>query len=78
MKIFAYNLSGTIFEGEADILIVPSSAGELSILENHIPIVTPLKSGTIVLKQKGEIIKEIPVASGTLEVSDNKAILLLN
>ena len=37
----------TLFSGEVDSVTVPGSAGAFQILNNHAPIVSTLKEGTV-------------------------------
>ena len=80
----------TLFSGEIESLTLHGTNGSFQLLENHAPIVSTLQAG--VVKIKGNItleesIKEqfetvskdetlYAIASGTVEVSDNKIILL--
>lgn len=45
---------GTIFEGEIDYLVIDGNAGQMGILENHIPVVVPIKEGFLKKVLKGE------------------------
>ena len=36
---------GPAFEGEAEIVVVPGTAGELGIMAHHAPLVSSLKPG---------------------------------
>ena len=40
----------TLFSGEASYVGLPGSDGSLGIMNNHAPLVTTLKSGTVVVK----------------------------
>jgi len=42
-----------IFEGEVEILTVPTRSGCISILSNHAPLVSAVEAGEIVIKTKG-------------------------
>lgn len=67
---------GREFQGESDCLIVPTLAGEISVLPRHIPLISVLKAGRMKIRtEKGEITKEIE--GGILEVAGNKMIILL-
>ena len=86
----------TLFSSEVDSVVVPGVMGEFEMLNNHAPIVSLLKAGTVRIKihnQKSPIdYDELPVEvvpksndkktltvkinSGTLELKDNKIILL--
>lgn len=72
----------TKFDGPALSATLPGSDGELTILAHHEPLVTTLKPGTITVRLSGEgetlgEPKKFPVESGILEVSGNRAVVLL-
>lgn len=70
----------THFDGEAESVTLPGTAGEFTILAHHEPIVTTLKQGTITVRLPGmsdEKVKQIPIQSGILECSHNRAVVLL-
>jgi F-type H+-transporting ATPase subunit epsilon len=56
-----------VWEGEADIVIVPGEAGEMGILPNHAPLLSTLKFGFLKVRQK---VKEevFTIAGGVIEV----------
>ncbi|HEY9584364.1 MAG TPA: F0F1 ATP synthase subunit epsilon [Candidatus Paceibacterota bacterium] len=76
MKLYIYSIDKIIYEGEADILTIPSETGELSVLPNHAPIVTTLKSGKISIQSKSGN-QNIPIQSGFAEVNQTQTILLV-
>ena len=76
MKLYIYSIDKIIYEGEADILTIPSETGELSLLPNHAPIVTTLKSGKISIQSKSGN-QNIPIQSGFAEVNQTQTILLV-
>lgn len=57
----------TVFEGEADIVILPGSAGEMGILPNHAPLITTLNYGVIKVRRHGQE-QVFTVAGGIAEV----------
>lgn len=66
----------TRFDGAATSVTLPGIAGELTILPHHEPLVTPLKAGTIIVRETlGE--KKFEIESGVLECSGNRAVVLL-
>jgi len=59
-----------VWEGEADIVIVPGEAGEMGILPNHAPLLSTLKFGFLKVRSKGN--EEVfTVAGGVIEVQPN-------
>ena len=56
-----------VFEGDADIVVVPGIAGEMGILPNHAPLLSTLKFG--VLKVRYQDREEVfTIAGGVIEV----------
>jgi F-type H+-transporting ATPase subunit epsilon len=76
MKIVIAKVDETYFDGEAESLTVPGTGGELTIMGNHMPLITTLKEGTLVLRT-AEGVKEFPIQSGVLEVRAEGATVLL-
>lgn len=76
LTVLVATVSETLFNGPAESVTVPGTAGEMTILANHEPIITTLKAGTLRVKAGGEV-KEFPVTNGVLEVSNSTANILL-
>lgn len=56
-----------VWEGEADMVIVPGEAGEMGILPNHAPLLSTLRFGFLKVRQKGN--EEVfTIAGGVIEV----------
>jgi len=59
-----------VWEGEADIVVVPGEAGEMGILPNHAPLLSTLKFGFLKVRSKG--MEEVfTIAGGVIEVQPN-------
>lgn len=67
----------TRFDGQVVSATFPGTAGEFTVLAGHEPIVTTLKKGAIVVRESGGSAKEFSVDNGVLEVSGNRAVVLL-
>ncbi|MFN3741798.1 MAG: F0F1 ATP synthase subunit epsilon [Anaerolineales bacterium] len=65
----------TVFEGEADIVILPGSAGEMGILPNHAPLITTLNYGVIKVRRHGRE-QVFTVAGGIAEVQPDVVTVL--
>lgn len=57
----------TVFEGDADIVVLPGADGEMGILPHHSPLLTTLKYGFIKVRQHGKE-QVFTVAGGVAEV----------
>ena len=64
----------TILRLEANEVIIPSYEGQMGILNNHIPLITFLRPGIIIIKTKVE--KKFYVEEGTVEFSNNNLLIL--
>jgi F-type H+-transporting ATPase subunit epsilon len=64
------------FQGDVVSVTCPGRDGEVTILRHHVPFVTPLRPGTILIKKlDGE--EEITVSRGILEVHKEGVTILL-
>jgi len=82
----------SIFQGEVDTVTVPGVVGEFQILNNHAPIVSLLQEGKVRINGNFTIdeafesqfsngdngSKVLNINSGTIEMSDNKIIILVD
>ncbi len=80
----------TLFAGEVTSVTVPGVNGEFQMLTNHAPIVSLLQEGQVKVKGNIEIDEEfqnkftkgsngetvLSITSGTVEMKDNKVIVL--
>ncbi|MBH45025.1 MAG: hypothetical protein CMC93_00235 [Flavobacteriaceae bacterium] len=80
----------TLFSGEVSSVTVPGSAGSFQMLNDHAPIVSTLKQGTVTINGKIEVqdafkakfkqmssdITLFKISAGTVEMKNNKMILL--
>lgn len=65
----------TVFAEQADMIVVKGVAGELGILANHVPLVTPLKVAPVTVK-RGNQTDLIAVNGGFVEVRKDKVVIL--
>lgn len=68
--------NGVIYEDEIDQLTIPTASGEITVLPNHIPLISILSAGELVVKKEGV---EIPmsVSSGIVEVRPNNELHIM-
>jgi len=65
-----------IFSGEAKMVTLPSYEGDMSILKNHISIITLLRPGIIKVQKNGGSFEEFFVQDGTAEYFNDILIVL--
>ncbi|MDG1386353.1 MAG: F0F1 ATP synthase subunit epsilon [Flavobacteriaceae bacterium] len=82
----------TLFTGNIDSLTVPGTNGSFQVLENHASIVSTLTTGDVTLQGNFDSSNNfdepfnkidpnsviLKISSGTLELQDNKIILLVD
>lgn len=66
-----------VFDAEVVSVTVPGADGEMTLLANHTPAISPLKAGVILIKREDGSEETINIDSGTLEMSDNHATILI-
>lgn len=64
-----------VYEADIDQVTLPTAMGEITVLPNHLPLVSLLAAGELLIKIDN---KEIPmaVAGGFVEVGKNKVVIL--
>jgi F-type H+-transporting ATPase subunit epsilon len=82
----------SIFQGEVESVTVPGTEGEFQMLENHASIVSLLQEGNIKIRGNFNIAEAysdmftsgdndsrlLAIQSGTIELKDNKMIILVD
>jgi F-type H+-transporting ATPase subunit epsilon len=71
---------GPVFEGEAEMLIVPGAAGEIGVLARHAPLIATLKAGStrVYLSVDAEDTREYATGPGFFKVETDRAIALVD
>src|SRR6202142_2888048 len=67
---------GEIFSGEASMVFVPGSQGELGIAPRHAPLLTTLKAGEVRVQTEGRDEQSFYVGGGALEVQPHLVTVL--
>jgi|TARA_Y100001949_G_scaffold130283_1_gene111572 ATP synthase F1 epsilon subunit len=65
-----------IFSGDAKIVVLPSYEGDMSILKNHISIITFLRPGIIKVQINESDFNEFFVQDGTVEYFNDTLVIL--
>lgn len=66
---------GSIFDGDADAISLPTPDGEITVLPHHIPLISIVVPGTIIVRQ-GKKEQVFSVSRGVIEV-DGKSLRIL-
>lgn len=66
-----------VFDGPVRSVTVPGEAGEMTLLADHMAVISPLKAGVILIKREDGEEESINIETGTLELSNNHATVLI-
>ena len=69
---------GPVYQGEAEMLIVPGQAGEIGVLARHAPLVATLKAGSTRVHLGGTDILEFATGPGFFKVEQDRALALVD
>jgi F-type H+-transporting ATPase subunit epsilon len=69
---------GPVFQGEAELLIVPGAAGEIGVLARHAPLVATLKAGSTRVHLGGNDVVEFATGPGFFKVETDTALALVD
>lgn len=76
MKVKILSLKGIKYEGEAKGVNVKTTAGEITVLDHHLPLISVLAKGNaIVINEKGR--QEFAINGGFIEVAEKNEVTLL-
>ena len=77
MRVVIAKVDEVLFDGEADSLTVPGSAGQMKILAHHEALITTLKAGTATVPEsKTSDPKTFPILRSVLQLHKNSATVL--
>jgi len=65
-----------VFRQEILQITVPTTSGEITILPDHIPLVSVLQPGVIEVKRTDNIVEIMSVSGGFIEVMKDKIVIL--
>lgn len=70
---------GSVYDGEAEMLIVPGADGEIGVLARHAPLVALLKAGsTRVHVRRGQEVREFATGPGFFKIEQDRALALVD
>jgi F-type H+-transporting ATPase subunit epsilon len=75
LQVELVTAEGRILSEEADFVLAPGVDGDLGVLPHHIPLLTPLRTGQVTVRN-GDAEHVLFVAGGFLEVLPDKVTIL--
>ena len=76
MHVEILTMESILLSTEAKSVVVPGKGGQFEMLNNHAPIISLLKKGTIKVTNNNNEVKLIEISSGSVEMSNNKITIL--
>lgn len=70
-------IEGVKFSGKVEQVTIPTSAGEITVLANHIPLISQLREGTLITKGGEDGDKSFAIGKGVLEVRKGSNVVVL-
>jgi len=77
MKVFVYSLERILYEGEVKSLTVKTSGGEITILDNHRPLITDILKSVLKVIDLNNKEHYFRTSSGFLEVNNLNEVKVL-
>ena len=71
------SVGNTVYDAAAVSALMPGHSGIFEVLPHHEPFVTTLRAGEITVRTSLGETKSFPIDGGVLEVSGNRAVVLL-
>lgn len=77
MRVAIHSIQKALFEGEAEKLICKTEQGEITVLADHIPLITKLTGPAVIAVDRAGERYEVPLAGGIMEVRPKSEIVIL-
>lgn len=77
LQLIISKVDGPVFDGEVKSVTIPGVDGEMTILPDHEPLISPLRKGIITIVKSDDSREKFDASQGTFEVSNNSATVLL-
>jgi F0F1-type ATP synthase epsilon subunit len=77
MRVFVYSLGKILYEGEAKSLTAKTSLGEITVLDNHRPLITDILKSVLKVIDLNNKEHYFEISSGFLEVNNSNEVKAL-
>jgi F0F1-type ATP synthase epsilon subunit len=77
MRVFIYSLEKILYEGEAKSLTAKTSLGEITVLDNHRPLITDILKSVLKVIDLNNKEHYFETSSGFLEVNNSNEVKAL-
>ena len=77
LHLIIASVAENLYDGPAVSVTLPGTDGQMTILPNHEPLISTLKSGEITVRIPDADDKVFSIASGVLETSGTRTVILV-
>ena len=77
MKLSIYSITKTLFEGQVISATLPTSLGEMTVLDPHLPLVSSLSSGEVRFVRLDGSPDSVAISGGILEIRPESEVVVL-
>jgi F-type H+-transporting ATPase subunit epsilon len=77
LKLTISRVDAPVFDGEVVSVTLPGISGEMTVLAEHTALISPLKKGIVTYRKVDGEVGLLEIESGTLEISQNHATVLV-
>lgn len=77
LQLTIARVDGPVFDGKVLSVTLPGTEGEMTVMADHEALVSALQSGILTIKFENETSETFEVSSGTVEIHNNHAAILL-
>jgi F-type H+-transporting ATPase subunit epsilon len=78
IKLEIISLTRPVFNGRITSVTVPGQDGQLTILPKHVPLMTPLKAGEIIIRHNDGKEDYVAISSGVMVIDPKKITILVD
>jgi F-type H+-transporting ATPase subunit epsilon len=75
LQVELVTAEGQVLSQEADFVLAPGAAGDLGVLPRHVPLLTALRTGEVMVRNDG-VEEFLFVSGGVLEVLPDRVVIL--
>ncbi len=75
LQVELVTAEGRVLSQEADFVLAPGAAGDLGVLPRHVPLLTALRTGEVMVRNDG-VEEFLFVSGGVLEVLPDRVVIL--
>ena len=75
-KLEIVTVERQIYDDDVDMVVAPGSEGVLGILPNHMPLLTSLRVGELIVKKQGQPDQSFAIGGGYMDVQPHRVTIL--